>query len=124
MDDEPSIQDITKISLELHQYQTLIAGDGIEAIAIYAKNMDKISAVVMNIMLPSLDGLTAIRTLRKINPQVKIIATSGLISQNRSEEVVESGADTFLPKPYTINELLLALHEVITSCPKNHLQHK
>lgn len=113
VDDEPSIQDITKTSLETHQYQALVAGDGVEAIALYAKNADKISAVLMNIMLPVLDGLTTIRTLKKINPQVKIIATSGLISKSKLNEIVNTGANSFLAKPYTVNELLLALHEVM-----------
>lgn len=113
VDDEPSIQEITKTSLESHQYQALVAGDGVEAIALYAKNADKISAVLMNIMLPVLDGLTTIRTLKKINPQVKIIATSGLISKNKLNEIVNTGANSFLAKPYTVNELLLALHEVM-----------
>ncbi|MBD2252546.1 response regulator [Nostoc parmelioides] len=113
VDDEVSIQDITKTSLESHQYETLVASDGVEAIALYAKNADKISAVLMDIMLPILDGLTTIRTLRKINPQVKIIATSGLISKTKLTEIVNTGANSFLAKPYTVNELLLALHEVM-----------
>ncbi|BCL33673.1 response regulator [Nostoc sp. MS1] len=113
VDDEPSIQEITKTSLESYQYQTLVAGDGVEAIALYAKNADKISAVLMNIMLPVLDGLTTIRTLKKINPQVRIIATSGLISKTKLNEIVNTGANSFLAKPYTVNELLLALHEVM-----------
>jgi CheY-like chemotaxis protein len=85
----------------------------VEAIALYAKNADKISAVLMNIMLPVLDGLTTIRTLKKINPQVRIIATSGLISKAKLNEIVNTGANSFLAKPYTVNELLLALHEVM-----------
>ncbi|MBE9050513.1 response regulator [Nostocales cyanobacterium LEGE 11386] len=113
VDDEPSIQDITRTSLETHQYQTIVASDGIEAIALYAKYADKISAVLMDIMLPSLDGVTAIRTLQKINPQVKIIATSGLMSKNKLEEVINTGTHTFLPKPYTVHELLLALQQVL-----------
>ncbi|MFN6569086.1 response regulator [Dendronalium sp. ChiSLP03b] len=113
VDDEPAIQDITKTSLETHQYQTLIASDGIEAIALYAKHADKISAVLIDLMLPSLDGLTAIRTLKKINPQVKIVATSGLLSRNKLEALDNAGVATFLSKPYTINELLLALQKVL-----------
>ncbi len=113
VDDEPTIQDVTRTSLESHQYQTLIASDGIEAIALYAKYADKISAVLMDMMLPSLDGVTAIRTLQKINPQVKIIATSGLMSKTRLEEVIDTGTQTFLPKPYTVNELLLSLQKIL-----------
>ncbi|MBW4614545.1 MAG: response regulator [Desmonostoc vinosum HA7617-LM4] len=114
VDDESAIQEITKTSLESHNYQTLVASDGVEAIALYAKNIDKISAVLMDIMLPSLDGITAIRTLQTINPQVKIIATSGLLSTNKLNAIASIGVTAFLSKPYTINELLLTLQKVLS----------
>ncbi|QSJ21149.1 response regulator [Nostoc sp. UHCC 0702] len=113
VEDEPSIQDITKTSLETHQYQILIAGDGIEAIGLYAKHAQEISAVLIDLMLPLLDGLTVIRTLKKINPEVKIVATSGLMSREKLGAVDDIGVTTFLPKPYTVNELLLALQKVL-----------
>ncbi|BAY10422.1 hybrid sensor histidine kinase/response regulator [Calothrix sp. NIES-2098] len=114
VDDEPAIQEITRTSLETHNYKTIVASDGIEAIAVYAKHMDRVSVVLMDLMLPSLDGVTAIRTLKKINPDVKIIATSGLISSQKMEALASSGVTTFLPKPYTINELLLTLQKVMS----------
>ncbi|MEH2247285.1 hybrid sensor histidine kinase/response regulator [Nostoc sp.] len=114
VDDEVAIQEITRTSLEAHNYKTIIASDGIEAIAIYAQNRDKISAVLMDIMLPSLDGLTAIRTLQKINPKVRIIASSGLMSDKKLNAVAAIGVNTFLSKPYTVNELLLSLQKVLS----------
>ncbi|MEH1970029.1 hybrid sensor histidine kinase/response regulator [Nostoc sp.] len=114
VDDEAAIQEITRTSLEDHNYKILVASDGIEAIALYAKNRDKISAVLMDMMLPSLDGLTAIRTLRKINPQVRIIASSGLMSDNKLNAAAAIGVNTFLSKPYTVNELLLSLQKVLS----------
>lgn len=114
VDDEVAIQEITRTSLETHNYKTIIASDGIEAIAIYAQNRDKISAVLMDIMLPSLDGLTAIRTLQKINPKVRIIASSGLMSDKKLNAVAATGVNTFLSKPYTVNELLLSLQKVLS----------
>ncbi|MBD2448298.1 response regulator [Nostoc sp. FACHB-152] len=113
VDDEVPIQEITKTSLETYHYKTLIASDGIEAIAQYAKHANKISVVLMDIMLPSLDGITAIYTLQKINPQVKIIATSGLLSKAKLGEIMKTGVKKFLSKPYTINELLLSLQEIL-----------
>lgn len=113
VDDEPAIQDITRTSLETHNYKTMIASDGIEAIALYAKHMEQISVVLMDMMLPALDGLTAIRTLKKINPQVKIIASTGLMSNDKLEAVAENGVTTLLSKPYTINELLMTLQKVL-----------
>ncbi len=82
--------------------------------AVYAQNRDKISAVLMDIMLPSLDGLTAIRTLQKINPKVRIIASSGLMSENKLSSVAAIGVNTFLVKPYTVNELLVSLQKVLS----------
>ncbi|MBN3869441.1 response regulator [Nostoc sp. JL33] len=114
VDDEAAIQEITRTSLEDHNYKILVASDGIEAIALYAQNMEKISAVLMDIMLPSLDGLTAIRTLQKINPQVRIIASSGLMSDNKLSTVAAIGVNTFLSKPYTVNELLLSLQKILS----------
>jgi PAS domain S-box-containing protein len=114
VDDEVPIQEITRTSLEAHNYKILVASDGIEAIALYAQNRDKISAVLMDIMLPSLDGLTAIRTLQKINPQVRIIASSGLMADNKLSVAAAIGINTFLSKPYTINELLLSLQKVLS----------
>ncbi|MDZ7992776.1 MAG: response regulator [Nostoc sp. EfeVER01] len=114
VDDEAAIQEITTTSLEAHNYKILVASDGIEAIALYAQNRDKISAVLMDIMLPSLDGLTAMRTLQKINPQVRIIASSGLMSDNKLSAVAAIGVNTFLSKPYTVNELLLSLQKVLS----------
>ncbi|PLZ94702.1 hybrid sensor histidine kinase/response regulator [Fischerella thermalis CCMEE 5198] len=113
VDDEPAIQEITRASLETHNYKTLVASDGIEAIALYAQNRDKISAVLMDIMLPSLDGLTAIRTLQKINPSVKIVATSGLASSSKLAEASTTNISGFLSKPYTVKELLLTLQKVL-----------
>jgi two-component system, cell cycle sensor histidine kinase and response regulator CckA len=114
VEDETYIQEITKASLESQNYKTLIASDGIEAIALYAQYMTEISVVIMDMMLPLMDGITAIRTLKKINPQVNIIATSGLISNRKLADISSTGVKLFLPKPYTIKELLLNLQQALT----------
>lgn len=114
VDDEPSIQEITKASLEAYNYKILTASDGIEAITLYAQHKDKIKVVLMDMMLPTLDGLTAIRTIQKINPQVKIIATSGLMSSSKLALAACDGVKTFLSKPYTVKELLHTLQMVLS----------
>ncbi|WP_242037851.1 response regulator [Tolypothrix sp. FACHB-123] len=113
VDDEVMIQLATKTSLEQANYRTLIAKDGIEAIAIYAQHQQEINLVLIDIMMPSLDGLTAIRTLKKLNPQLKIIATSGLPTHSR--EALAAGAQEFLAKPYTAADLLNTLSELIAN---------
>ncbi|NRB05955.1 MAG: response regulator [Richelia sp.] len=115
VDDESSITEITRASLEAYNYRTMIASDGIEAIANFAQNIDNIHVVLMDMMMPALDGLTAIRAMQKINPSVKIIASSGLMSSHKLTEAQAVGIKAFLSKPYTVKELLHTLQEVIQS---------
>jgi PAS domain S-box-containing protein len=112
VDDEASIGEVTKTLLEAHNYQTLMASDGIEAIALYAKHSQEISVVLMDMMMPVLDGITSIRAMQKINPEVKVIATSGLMS-NLKAEAKSAGVKTFLSKPYTSKQLLSNLQQVM-----------
>jgi len=113
VDDEAPIREITKISLESYNYKVILASDGIEAIALYAQHKHEIRGVLVDMMMPSMDGATTIRTLQKINPQVKIIAVSGLVTNNKLAQQV--GINTFLSKPYTARELLQALFSVLNS---------
>ena len=115
VDDEAAIRDITKTSLETYNYRALTASDGIEAIALYAEHRQEISVVLTDMMMPSMDGATTIRTLRKIEPHVKIVAVSGLVSKDKLAQVASIGVKTFLAKPYTTKELLTTLHEVLSS---------
>ena len=113
VDDEAVIREVTKTSLETHNYRVLTASDGIEALARYAEHGEKISVVLMDMMMPEMDGSITIRTLRKVNPQVNIIAVSGLASKENMSVVRAMGARAFLSKPYTAQELLKTLREVI-----------
>lgn len=113
VDDEALIREIARTSLEEHNYRTLTASDGIEAIALYAKHHPNIDVVLIDIMMPEMDGITAIRALQKINPQLKSIVTSGLASSSKLNDVTDLGGSTFLAKPYTEAELLNALRNLI-----------
>jgi two-component system, cell cycle sensor histidine kinase and response regulator CckA len=109
VDDEIAIREITKGTLEAYGYRALTAADGTEAVALYAQHKDDIKVVLTDLMMPYMDGPVTIRALRKLNPNVRIIASSGLAENSRAIEGVKS----FLPKPYTAEKLLNTLAEVI-----------
>ena len=113
VDDEAQIREIAKIVLEKYNYRTLTASNGIEAIALYAQYTQDISAVLMDIMMPEMDGNTAIRTLRKINPRVKIIACSGLDTTVPLAHPAHTDVDLVVSKPYTAKDLLNSLHHLL-----------
>jgi PAS domain S-box-containing protein len=113
VDDEATIYEITKTTLESHNYKVLTANDGIGAIALYAQHKNNISLVLVDMMMPVMDGSTMIRTLQKMNPQVKIIAMSGssvnlAVPQNNNLRI-----QGFLSKPFTAQVLLSTLHDML-----------
>src|SRR5581483_6938487 len=73
VDDEESIREITSATLEAYGYKVITANDGLEAVAIYAKNRQTIRVVLTDIMMPQMDGLAMIRALQRINPDVAIV---------------------------------------------------
>lgn len=113
VDDEVAVQKIIQTSLEQYNYRTLIASNGIEAIALYAQHKQEIGVVLIDMMMPSMDGLTAIRALQRMNPSVKIIATSGLASNRQLVEAAGISVRAFLSKPYTLKELLDILSHIL-----------
>ncbi|NJP22415.1 MAG: response regulator [Hydrococcus sp. CRU_1_1] len=106
VDDEPSICKMSETLLKSYGYRVLTARNGIEAIALFTENKDKIDVILMDLLMPSMDGTSAIEELKKINPQVKIVVTSGLDSCN-------DGIGGVLQKPYTTEELAIALNNII-----------
>jgi len=112
VDDETSILEITKTSLETYNYQGLIARDGIEAIALFARHEHEIKAVLIDLMMPNLDSMTTIRTLQKLNSQVPIVVMSGLPSNEVLSKAASTDIQGFLAKPFTAWELLNTLQKV------------
>jgi PAS domain S-box-containing protein len=113
VDDETTICEITKTTLESHNYRVFTASDGIETLAFYAQYKDDISVVLIDLMMPGMDGSTTILTLQRMNPQVQIIAMSGLMSNWTTAQKRSLGIQYFLPKPFTAQALLSTLREVL-----------
>lgn len=111
VDDEAKILETTKISLEVHNFRVLTASDGIEAISLYVQYKNEIAVVLVDMMMPSMDGATTIRTLQKMNSRVKIIAVSGMAASDKL--AASAGAQKFIAKPYTTKELLQTLNSIL-----------
>jgi CheY-like chemotaxis protein len=114
VDDDSAIREITCSILDTHGYRAITACDGADAIAVYKQNRDKVGAVLMDMIMPVMDGIESIQVLIKDHPAVKIIAVSGLIKKDRLSEIIDH-VQAFLPKPYTAGKLLDILHEVLST---------
>jgi PAS domain S-box-containing protein len=113
IDDEPAILTVTSRTLQAFGYRVLTATDGAEAIAIYAGHRDEIAVVLTDMMMPVMDGAAVTRVLLRMDPAIKIVATSGLISNSGGAKGLGFGIKHFLTKPYTAGNLLRVLRRVL-----------
>jgi two-component system cell cycle sensor histidine kinase/response regulator CckA len=111
VDDEPAICAVMKTTLEAYGYRVLVAHDGLAAIAMVAEHKDDIHSVVMDLMMPTMDGLTTIPLLKRLKPDLRIFATSGLSSIDATVRAERLGFQGFLPKPFATRDLLELLSQ-------------
>jgi two-component system cell cycle sensor histidine kinase/response regulator CckA len=119
VDDELAVREITRTTLEFYNYRVVTANNGAEAVAHYAKDMTDIHVVLVDMMMPVMDGPATIRALQSLNPMVKIVVTTGLIVHASSNQIgTELGTvRAVLSKPYTVEMLLKTVHDVINDKP-------
>jgi PAS domain S-box-containing protein len=113
VDDEVSIRAVTGKMLQIYGYQVVTASNGEEAVAIYSERKNDIAVVLTDTNMPRMDGPTAIRALIKINPKIKIIATSGLNANESTAKAAGAGVKFFLTKPYTAGTLLETMRAIL-----------
>jgi PAS domain S-box-containing protein len=113
VDDETAIRIVAQRTLERAGYRVLIASNGAEAVALYAQERKLISIVLTDMAMPVMDGSSTIVALRTMNPEVKIIGSSGLSTRGSVGSDAGSHIRHFLPKPYTTETLLTAVAAVL-----------
>ncbi len=113
VDDEASIRQITQQTLEAFGYRTYLAENGKEAVALYSRHQSEINVVLTDMMMPVMDGSATIEILMKINPEVRIVATSGITANRELAEISGQGVKDFLQKPYSAETLLKCLKRVL-----------
>lgn len=113
VDDEFSVREITRQTLEAFGYRVITANDGAEAAALYACQPLQIGAVITDMMMPVVDGAATIRMILRINPDARIIAASGIAPGAPPVTGPGTGVHDFLPKPYTAETLLRLLRDVL-----------
>jgi PAS domain S-box-containing protein len=114
IEDEASLREITGDVLLANGYRVLTAEDGPTGLAVYRENQDEIRAVLTDIMMPGMQGADVIRELLLANPDVRIVAMSGVALENTGL-VEQPGKLAFLPKPMTAMRLLGAIQSVLDS---------
>ncbi len=113
VDDEPSIREAAETLLAMFGYKVLLAEDGIEALALLARHAAKVDVVITDMVMPFMDGVTLIRTVRKINPETRIIVSTGRDDGCNNETMNGLAPEACLLKPYTREKFLMTLDTVL-----------
>jgi len=117
VDDEPAFLELTRNLLTHYGYSVLAAGHGSDALALFGTAPEKVKAVLVDIMMPILDGPATIRALRSRRADLPIIAISGLMQTDKLTQTLSTLAVDFIPKPCDTNRLLESLHSALRRRP-------
>ena len=112
VDDEDMIVDVGTQLLEKLGYKVIVAKSGTEAIEIYKKKRDKIDMVILDMIMPAMNGGETYDMLREINNKIKVLLSSGYSISGQATEILERGCDAFIQKPFNIRDLSEKLREI------------
>jgi PAS domain S-box-containing protein len=111
VDDEEPICTATRLLLENHGYRVVTANEGAAALASFVENRGDVRLVLTDLMMPIMGGVTLIRALHLLDPDVKVLATSGLTDKENHLKIEDLGIDGIIEKPCDPNELLRTIRE-------------
>ena len=111
VDDEVAIRSILAQTLESCGYRVVVANDGPQAVVLCAQDRDKFRLLITDMDMPIMGGVATISAIRALDPQIKVIATSGTLSLSTTVAVRE--AQAFLLKPYSADQMLKLVHAAL-----------
>jgi CheY-like chemotaxis protein/signal transduction histidine kinase len=115
VDDEYNIRSMMKEIMEMSGLKVFTAGNGQDGVDIYQRNKKDIDLIVMDMVMPVMDGRAAFNEIRKIDPQQKIFIISGYSQREDLQDMLDNGAVGFLRKPFQVKEIVEKINEILSS---------
>ena len=113
IDDEELVLDVGRDLLETMGYRVFWSRDGREALEVYKKNKEKIDIVILDMVMPDLSGGKVYDELKKIDPDIKVLLSTGYSVDGQASEILRRGCNGFIQKPFSIKELSGKLREIL-----------
>ena len=113
IDDEPVIRLLASEILTDCGYSVVTASDGLEAVALFRESGSSIKLVLLDLTMPGMSGIETFDELKKIEPNVKVLMSSGFVHDERIGKAASSGAAGFIHKPYTMDKLSGMVHRIL-----------
>ena len=115
VDDEEIVLEAGIKMLERLGYSVLKAGSGTEAVEIYKDNKETIDLVILDMIMPGVGGGETYDRMKKINPTVKVLLSSGYSADGQAAEILKRGCKDFIQKPFNLNKLSTKVKEILVN---------
>jgi len=113
VDDEDMILEVGRHLLEKLGYEVLTAINGIEAVEIYRTNREKIDIVILDMVMPKMDGEDTYEKLKDIDPGILVLLSSGYSIDGKASKILSRGCDGFIQKPFDIKNLSWEIRKIL-----------
>ena len=113
VDDEDIVRDVGKKIMGRMGYDVILACSGKEAIEVYQERHGDIDVVILDLVMPDMQGGEAFDELRAINEEVKVLLSSGYGLEGEAQEIMRRGCNGFMQKPFNMRELSVKLREIL-----------
>jgi CheY-like chemotaxis protein len=113
VDDEGMIIDVGREILKTLGYEVLLARGGKEAIEVYKANRERIDMVILDMIMPDMGGGETYDHLKVINPQIKVLLSSGYSIDGQAQEIMERGCNGFIQKPFDVKQLSAKMRKIL-----------
>lgn len=115
IDDEPAIREVTRRMLEYHGFKVFVAVDGLDGVSEFMTRKDEIDVVISDMVMPNMDGPTAMKTIASVAPDLVMVAVSGHHTNSMFDEARAAGVRHFLKKPFDTATLLSTIHMALAT---------
>jgi len=105
VDDEEAVLKVSRELLEALGYRVLVATRGKQAVEVYSRNRNDINIVILDMIMPDMSGGEAYDQLKKMNPEIKVLLSSGYSIEGQATTILDRGCDGFIQKPFTMEAL-------------------
>lgn len=108
-DDELVVRDLLQRFLELEGYKVMCATDGIEAVELFRRHAGAFQAMIVDVLMPRMDGCAAFHEIRRIDPAIPVLVMTGFTAGERAAEILGKPETSFIAKPFVLGDVLAKL---------------
>ena len=113
VEDQPAVAATAREMLQALGYHVHVAQSGLKALELFARYKNSVDLIILDMIMPGLSGSETYDSVKKIEPNIKVILCSGYSIEGQAAQILEKGCNAFIQKPFTINDLSAKIKEVL-----------